>query len=354
MWLCRFDSTHPHSTLILTLVALLPSRWGDGVSVEQWFRPARTVREADRQYGYSVWAPGLVVGVAFAAAAWAKLSGPDGWTTWVMNGTVKYHFITDSVNAPVDWGLQLAAHPRLAILASFGAVAIEALAITAAFQRSEAYRLAIGLASLSLVAGFRLFMGVLWLGWWIPLLGFLPWQRISALTSRLSQLPTPQLPIGLSARLVTAAQVAMIAFLLGQQFVVSALRIERAPMFTNYPMYSYTFASPEEFNKWMPPVYRIVVTTDQGPLELRCRANEDLMEQLTAALGGSSESAATVWRAVRACRGEDLSSARALVVEEDHPVFDWNRLQFAVIRAAVIHGPLSAGAEGLTRATTDH
>ena len=368
-----FDSTHPHSTLILTLVALLPSRWGDGLSVDRWLRPARTVREAGRQYGYSVWVPGLVVGVAFAAAAWSKLAGPDGWTAWVMNGTVKYHFITDSVNAPVEWGLQLAAHPQLAILASFGAVAVEALAITAAFSRSEAYRLAMGLASLSLVAGFRLFMGVLWLGWWIPLLGFLPWQRLSVL-SRLKPAPTKEMDskpapttakaptnsavVGagrlrqgfgaegfsrLSGRLITTAQIATIVFLLGQQIVVSALRIERAPMFTNYPMYSYTFASPEEFNAWMPPVYRIVVTTDRGAMELRCHANEDLVEQLKAALGGSAESAATVWRVARACRGEDLSRARALTVEEDHPVFDWNRLQFTVTRAAVVHGPLSAG-----------
>jgi hypothetical protein len=34
-----FDSTHPHSTLILTLVALLPSRWGDGLSIDRWLRP---------------------------------------------------------------------------------------------------------------------------------------------------------------------------------------------------------------------------------------------------------------------------------------------------------------------------
>src|SRR4030095_767185 len=120
---------------------------------------------SSRQYGYTVWAPGLVVGIAFAAAAWSKLARPEGGPTWIMNGTVKYHFITASVNAPVDWGLQLAAHPNLAILASFGAVAIEALAITAAFTRSEPYRLGIGLASLSLVAGFRIFIGVLWVVW---------------------------------------------------------------------------------------------------------------------------------------------------------------------------------------------
>ena len=51
----------------------------------------------------------------------------------------------------------------------------------------------------------------------------------------------------------------MIVFLLGQQVVVSALGIERAPMFTHYPMYSYTFNSPEAFNAWLPPVHRIVV-----------------------------------------------------------------------------------------------
>ena len=338
-----FDSTHPHSTLILTLVALLPSRWGDGFSVDGWLKRSPPDAAASRNYGYSVWAPGLIVGIAFAAAAWSKLVRPDGWTTWVMNGTVKYHFITDSVNAPVDWGLQLAAHPNLAILASFGAVAIEAIAITAAFTRSEAFRLGIGLAALSLVAGFRIFMGVLWLGWWIPLLGFLPWQRISEVTSRLkSQLPTPQLPIGRSTRLATAAQVAMIVFLLGQQIVVSTLGIERAPMFTHYPMYSYTFDSPEAFNAWLPPVHRIVVTTDHGTVELRCRANENLVEAMQAALKGSAEAASTVWSAVRACRGEDLSGARALVFEQDKPVFDWQRLKLTVMPAVAVIGPLSA------------
>ena len=338
-----FDSTHPHSTLILTLVALLPSRWGDGFSIDSWVKRSPQDEATRRNYGYSVWVPGLIVGIAFAAAAWSKLVRPDGWTTWVLNGTVKYHFITDSVNAPVDWGLQLAAHPNLAILASFGAVAIEAITITAAFTRSEGYRLGIGLGALSLVAGFRIFMGVLWLGWWIPLLGFLPWQRISEVTSRLkSQLPTPQLPIGRSTRLATASQVAMIVFLLGQQIVVSTLGIERAPMFTHYPMYSYTFDSPEAFNAWLPPVHRIVVTTDHGTVELRCRANENLVEAMQAALKGSAEAASTVWSAVRACRGEDLSGARALVFEQDKPVFDWQRLKLTVMPAVAVIGPLSA------------
>jgi hypothetical protein len=308
--------------------------------------------------------PGLVVGVAFAAAAWSKLAGPESWTTWVMNGSVKYHFITDSVNAPVDWGLQLAAHPTLAIFVSAGAVAIEALAITAAFSRSEAYRLAMGLLSLSLVAGFRIFMGVLWLGWWIPLLGFLPWQRLSVL-SRLKPAPTydagdpippgPPKPAPTYAEFVGAGfsrlgsshlgvpQIAAVLFVLAQQIVVSALSIERAPMFTDYPMYAYTFDSPEEFNAWLPANYRILVATDRGTRELPCTANDDLVRDFQAALKGSREAHAAVTRAIHGCRGEDVSGAREVVLEEDRQTFDWQRLELTTRRAAAVHGPLAAG-----------
>ncbi len=143
------------------------------------------------RYGYSVWVPALAFGVAFAAAAWAKLTVPPGWTSWVLNGTVKYHFITDSVNAPVQWGLQLAAHPWLAVLASLVAIAIELLVVTAAFIRNEWYRLAMGLGAVCLIAGFGVFMGVFWPGWWVPLLGFLPWQAMSRPTSALRELGEP-------------------------------------------------------------------------------------------------------------------------------------------------------------------
>ena len=359
-----FDSTHPHGTLMLTLLALLPSRWGDSLSVDARLRRTRPLPPGPR-YGYSVWVPGLIVGVAFAAAAWAKLTHPDGWTTWVMNGSVKYHFVTDSMNAPVDWGLRLAAHPQLAVLASLGAVAVEALVITAAFTRSEGFRLAAGVAAFGLIGGFFVFMGVLWLGWWIPLLGFLPWQRISEL-SRLKPAPTSDSSsrwdpapttaganVGAgSSRLITTAQAAMIVFLLGQQIVVSALGIERAPIFTNYPMYAYTFASPAEFNAWLPPVYRLVLMTDEGRAELSCRPNDDLAERLAAAVAGSTEAAAAVWRAVRACGG-NLARARGVLIEEDRLVFDWERMAFTITRAVAVHGPLAVDATAVA-ATSGH
>src|SRR5688572_19897063 len=158
------DSTHPHGALMLALVALLPSKWGDALSVDSWRHGPEAPLARGRHYGYSVWVPGLVFGVGYAAAAWAKMAhGPR----WILNGTVKYHFITDSNIAPFDWGLQLASYPRLAIAASFFAVATEALLITAAFTRNETYRALVGLAAFGLLSGFWVFMGHFWPGWWI-------------------------------------------------------------------------------------------------------------------------------------------------------------------------------------------
>jgi hypothetical protein len=41
-----------------------------------------------------------VLGVTFAAAAFAKLR--LGGIGWITNGTVTYHFLTDSFDAPVE------------------------------------------------------------------------------------------------------------------------------------------------------------------------------------------------------------------------------------------------------------
>jgi hypothetical protein len=144
----------------------------------------------------------------------------------------------------------------------------------------------------------------------------------------------------------------MIVFLLGQQIVVSALGIESAPIFTNYPMYAYTFASPAEFNARLPPVYRIVLITDEGRVELRCRPNADLAEQLDAAVAGSVESAGVVWRAVGACDG-NVGRARGVLIEEDRRFFDWERLTFTVTPAVAVHGPLLADAAAVA-ATGGH
>jgi hypothetical protein len=344
------SSTHPQSILVLTLVALLPSRWGDSVSVDAWrhTKAGRAITlPAGCRYGYSVWVPVLAFGVAFAAAAWAKLTVPPGWTSWVVNGTVKYHFITDSVNAPVQWGLQLATHPWLAVLASFLAIAIESLVITAAFIRNEWYRLAMGLGAACLIAGFGLFMGVFWPGWWLPLLGFLPWARISQVRSVRLQAHEPG-PAGrlrqghyvLSRHTITVAQLLMIAAVISQQMVVSSLRLERAPMFSWYDMYSGTYASPAAFTASRPPRFRIVASRDTGNVELgRCNPHEEFVRQFEAAVGGSPEAQADVWEALRGCG--DLTGVRAVVLEGDLNIFDWDLLQFTTTQSARVVGPLA-------------
>jgi len=340
------SSTHPQSILVLTLVALLPSRWGDGLSIDAWRRAkaGRSIAQPPGpRYGYSVWVPVLAFGVAFAAAAWAKLTVPPGWTSWVLNGTVKYHFITDSVNAPVQWGLQLAAHPWLAVLVSLVAIATELLVVTAAFIRNEWYRLAMGLGAVCLIAGFGVFMGVFWPGWWVPLLGFVPWQRISQVRSVRLQADEPgPAKAGhdvLSRHPITLAQLAMIAALIAQQVVVSAMKLERAPMFSWYDMYSGTYASPAAFNAARPPRFRIVASSERGTVELQgCNPHEEFVRQFEAAVTGSPEAQSGVWEALRSCG--DLSSVRAVMLEGDLNTFDWDRLRFTSERSARVIGPL--------------
>jgi hypothetical protein len=336
------SSTHPQSILILTLVALLPSRWGDALSVDAW-RGRSTILPAGKRYGYSVWVPVLAFGVSFAAAAWAKLTVPPGWTSWVANGTVKYYFITDSVNAPVQWGLQLAGHPWLAVVASFLAIATECLVVTAAFVRNDRYRVIMGVAALCLVAGFVLFMGVVWPGWWVPLLAFLPWQRIAQVRSVRLQADEPGPAeaghYGLSRNAITIAQLVMIVAIIAQQVVVSALRLERAPMFSWYDMYSGTYASPAAFNAGRPPRFRIVASTDRGTAALdRCNPHEEFVRQFQAAVEGSPDARDHVWAALSGCG--DLAGVRAVALEGDTYTFDWDARQFMWERSARIIGPL--------------
>lgn len=330
------DGMHPIGTLTLTLLALLPSRWGDARSADAWLRGHRGAQSAahapGKHYGYSVWVPGLVLGIAFAAAAASKLQeGSD----WIVNGTVKYHFITDSIKAPVDWGLQLAHYPRVAILMSLFAVVTEAVVVTAAFMPSWRYRLGMGVATLVLLTGFGLFQGLFWTGWWILLLGFLPWQRLSR--------RTPAQPV--PARLTTAPQLAVVVAVVAQQVVASAFVLEHVPALSAYDMYSKTYASAEEFNASREPVYRIVSVTDRGPVELPCEASEIFVDEFRSALTPHETGArARVWQALRTC-GQDLTKIRSVTLEGDRNTFDWNRLHFNWIRAAVVLGPLPADKE---------
>jgi hypothetical protein len=342
-------SIHPYGTLVLALVTLLPSSWGDARSVDAWRRRAGgrtgTTSTPSLRYGYSTWVPGLALGVGYAAAAWSKLSVPPHWSDWVLNGTVKYYFLGDEINAPVDWGVQLAGFPFLSILASFAVIAVEGALITAAFTRNEWYRLGLGTAALALFSGFYLFMGIFWPAWWCLLLGLLPWQWLSPRTapapaSSSAGLPSPT--VGTSSRdWLPSVQLVAIVLVIAQQLVSSSLKLERIPMFSWYDLYAGTYESPEEWSATRQPSYRVVLHTDRGPASLSCDPNAAFLREFDAALRGSEEARAKVWRAVRLCR-RDLDDVRGVALEGDVRIFNWDRLTFVVNRSAVTLGPLSA------------
>jgi hypothetical protein len=337
------QSTHPHSTLVLTLVALLPSRWGDAWSIDSWRRRRRSGAVVDdvatRRYGYTVWVPMLTFGVGFAAAAWAKLTVPTDWTSWILNGTIKYHIIKDLDSAPVKWGLQLVHHPFLAVLASFGAITVEALAVTAAFSRNERYRLTIGMAAAALFGGIGIFMGIVWPGWWIPLLAFLPWAGWSRRFRSGTEGRTATVGRGrVAAPWLSVAQFVVVIAVVAQQIVVSALRLERAPMFSTYDMYATSYSSPDDFSARTPPVYNVFVVGARGRMQLRCNPHEEFIRDFEAAVEGASEPRKRVWHALRGC-GANLADADYVILEGMARTFDWNRLAF-IPTHAVTRGPL--------------
>ena len=240
---------HPFGVFMLPLLGLLVVPW-DGAP------PLWRIREADgvpdRRYGYAPWLLSLALGIAWAGAAWAKLRDGPGW---VLNGAVRYHFVTDYGNAHVDWGLAIATMPKLAIALSAGAVLIEGLTIAAAFVKPQMIRLAAGLAGMSVLVGFYLFQGLMWPAWWLLLLGFLPW--------RWSQ-RTTEGAVHSSRWNVSRAQIAVIVALFAQQLVMSTAFLEFPPLVSRYDMYSKAHESPEAFDRENPGISRRIVAIDAG------------------------------------------------------------------------------------------
>jgi hypothetical protein len=227
---------HATVSLAMALLALLPSRWGDGFSVDAWRRPR--ARAPGRDYGYSIWAPGFMLGIAFAAAAWSKVkAGP----VWIANGTVKYHFLTDANNAYLDWGVRLTRdNQAMAIAMSATAVMIEGLLITAAFSRSRSHRSILAFAAAMLFAGFALFQGVVWPAWWVLFLSFLPWERFNRAPAGLASAPPAR---------ASALQIASIVGVVLQQVYVSGVGIEMAPLLSSYDMYSASYDSMQQYKE---------------------------------------------------------------------------------------------------------
>jgi predicted DCC family thiol-disulfide oxidoreductase YuxK len=184
--------THPWAVALVAIFALLPCRLGDAFSLDEtvrrWRRRGLSPGPRGRSYGFAVWIPSLVLGTAMAGAAIAKLRGNG--LAWITNGTVKYYFVVDAANAPVDWGLAIASRHWLSVLFAAGAIAIEAALVLPAFMRPGRARSALGLAGLGLLLGLYLFQGEVWLAWWtLWIVAFMPWQEaFEAMSRRLPRL----------------------------------------------------------------------------------------------------------------------------------------------------------------------
>ena len=320
---------HTVGALQLAMVGLLAARWGDGWSIDAWLakRRGRATAPAGRQYGYAMWVPVLVLGVTFAAAAWSKVRGGPAW---VLNGTVKYHFVTDLDDALVSWGPQLTRYAWVAVAVSAGAVLIEASTIAAAFRRSASFRILIGAGALALLVGFQLFQGIVWPGWWLLLLGFVPWERIPRATASTG-----------GAGGLSIAQMLMIGALVIQQVYCSIFEVEARPLFSSYDMYSATYATPEDYEAKSNLVYRVLILTDRGESELEGCQMDDRAARLfdVAARGGAAERQ-RVTMLLAPCPMPASGNAPVIKLEGDRRVYDWEHGRFEWKRGIDVIGPV--------------
>jgi hypothetical protein len=302
---------HMVSALLVALLCLLPSRWGDAWSVDAWWkrrnlRPART--GSPQEYGYTIWMPGVVIGVIFAAAAVAKLH--ESGIAWILNGTVKYHFLSDAASAPLDWGLRVGLYPKLAVALSFGAILMESTIVLGAFARRYVYRAIAGIAGVALLSGFALFQGLFWPAWWLLLVSFLPWhwflRRSMPVQSAASPADVARMKL----------QPLVVIVFIAQQLIVSGLSLEAGPAVSTYGMYSNTYDSPEAYESQSTTSYWL--TSSDGR---QCSVSEEAARAVASARSGSGDAPAR--DAVQRCFGAiDLSRVEA---EQRRARIDWKR-----------------------------
>ncbi len=263
-------STHDITLLWWVLLAASVSGWGRAWSVDALLRTVVTrLRKRDaapaasltsKRYGFAMWATGLVLGLAYLAASFAKLD--MGGLQWITGGAIAYHFLEDGTQATLRPGYWLLTHRWAAILLSLGAILGEALIILHLLSPKDRWRILAGLTALGIHISFYLFMDVLWIVWMALLTAFLPWNAISKMIGaglqqigkRLMPRGTirspnagPQDPVTSRAKGIPWLQAAVAALIVAQQVFISAIRYEYEPVMTNYPMYAQSYASPQAY-----------------------------------------------------------------------------------------------------------
>ena len=305
--------SHQVQVPLVAMLCMLWSRWGDALSVDAWLGRRRAGADS-RVYGYTMWIPGVVIGLAFGAAAFSKIR--ESGIAWITNGSVKYHFLSDGDRAPVDWGLRLAQNDLLAILMSLTGVALEASVIVLVCCRAYRYRLAGGLGVIALVISFWLFQGLFWPFWTMLALSFLPWHRVGARSAAARTGTTAP-----AAPFLRWAQVLTPVLLLGGQVIASANRIEYAPFVSAWDMYSTTYASTAEYEQKAAMKYVITASLRDGT-SAECGVVDDQAKALTALWGRSLPS--DLKAVIDACF-TDTPPMREIAIVGRRSRFDWDR-----------------------------
>jgi len=382
--LLQHKSAHDWGLPLVVLWGLSIVPWNAGLTLV----PRRGHGVAgDVRYGFAIWFPGLVLGLAWLAAAYAKLdsSGID----WVLGGAVKYHFVEDFRQAPGTWGLWVAGRPALAVAFSFAAIVVEALFVLHAFSPSPLVRLGFGLVGLAVLGGFYVMQGIKWVLWWVVLLAFVPWEPAAKLRlKRPGKRAADWLPFAAGQRLLASLREAstspkakgntclirhdlglrrclaellrrgrlwqrvasgfqlsrpeltLVAVLVCVQIFASARRAEFEPLISDYGMYSWTWRSTEAFdrnNAHKYRVYRYGVETGGALVDVTDRLRSlpkaaDVLDDAVDRLRdreklepAQSEALRVIDRTYASMYGTKID---ALAVILDERAFDWTRGRF--------------------------
>ena len=253
----QHTSTHPWAALFVAILGLSIVRWSDGFSldrqIQRWRGLILKTNSPKCTYGFAMWLPGLVLGTAMCGASIAKLH--TSGLAWITNGSVKYHFVLDSPQAPVDWGLWVASQHWVAVGLSAGAILTEGLFIVAVFLRPGPLRTLIGIGGFALLMGFFLFQNEVWFAWWLLwACCFTPWKRLDQYffqkrfsSAKMRPVESDGISLTLESKMPLAYMLIVLT-VIGFQASASLFQFEQEPLFSDYPMYSNTYESTADFD----------------------------------------------------------------------------------------------------------